>query len=74
MSKVALVTGGSLFEATDDELQNGLQINLVGAIHCMREFVPGMIETKHERIVNVTSGWGHLLLSSAESIVLLFIA
>lgn len=48
----------SILKVSDDELHNGLAINLMGPINCIRAFVPAMIDNGYGRVVNVSSGWG----------------
>lgn len=59
-----LVNNGAILEKGDtlsvdhDALERSIRINLLGAIHCIRAFAPGMIERDWGRIVNVSSGSG----------------
>lgn len=58
INNAAVLPQGSLTEISDRELVQGFQVNLMGAIYCIRSFVPQMIKKKYGRIVNVSSEWG----------------
>ena len=42
----------------DGDLQDTIQINLVGPVRLTRGLIPGMIQRRHGRIVNIGSIWG----------------
>jgi NAD(P)-dependent dehydrogenase (short-subunit alcohol dehydrogenase family) len=50
----------SVFEIPVEVMRETLEINLYGAFHLIRAFVPMMREKKYGRIVNVSSGLGML--------------
>ncbi len=48
---------GSAVEASDADIQETLQINLVAPLRLARGLVPGMVERRYGRIVNISSIW-----------------
>lgn len=51
------ITGraGCVWELTRDDLESVLAVNVVGPFLCCRAFLPGMIERRYGRVVNVAS-------------------
>ena len=47
---------------TDDDWANMLKVNLQGPFICSQEILPGMIDNKWGRIINITSIGGHFIL------------
>ena len=47
-----------LWEMTADEIQQIVNVNIVGTANVIRHFVPAMIKRGHGTIVNFSSGWG----------------
>lgn len=58
INNAGVLPQGNLLELSEDDLEMGLAVNLLGPIHCIRAFSPAMIEKGYGRIVNVSSGWG----------------
>jgi NAD(P)-dependent dehydrogenase (short-subunit alcohol dehydrogenase family) len=48
--------GNGALDLPDDELRRVFEVNLLGPIRLCRLVVPGMLQRRHGRIVNVTSG------------------
>jgi len=48
---------GSAVEASDGDIQDTLQINLVAPLRLVRGLAPGMMERRYGRIVNISSIW-----------------
>ena len=48
---------GSATEASDADIQDTLQINLVAPLRLIRGLVPAMMERRYGRIVNISSIW-----------------
>ena len=48
---------GSAVEASDGDIQDTLQINLVAPLRLVRGIAPGMMERRYGRIVNISSIW-----------------
>jgi NAD(P)-dependent dehydrogenase (short-subunit alcohol dehydrogenase family) len=48
---------GSAVEASDSDIQETLQINLVAPLRLVRGLAPGMMERGYGRIVNISSIW-----------------
>jgi 3-oxoacyl-[acyl-carrier protein] reductase len=48
----------ALTEASTEEIQRTLRVNLEGAVYCVREVLPGMVDRGAGRIVNVSSTAG----------------
>ncbi len=48
---------GSATEASDRDIQDTLQINLVAPLRLVRGLAPGMMERHYGRIVNISSIW-----------------
>lgn len=52
------------FEESDwDEIENLLQVNLLGAMRCVKSFLPAMIERRNGTIVNISSIAGRIILT-----------
>jgi len=49
-----------VLETTDDDLRRSFDTNVVGAIAVSQAFVPGMIDRRYGRVVNVSSEAGQL--------------
>lgn len=49
-------------ETTADDWQRCLQTNLMGAWHCIRAALPGMLEAGYGHIVNIASVHGHKII------------
>jgi NAD(P)-dependent dehydrogenase (short-subunit alcohol dehydrogenase family) len=50
-------------DITDTDWEDMLSVNLMGAVRCSRKVIPGMIEKKNGRIINISSiggQWGGL--------------
>lgn len=47
-----------MLELTDAEIEESIAVHITGPLRLVRLTVPGMIERRHGRIVNVSSGWG----------------
>jgi NAD(P)-dependent dehydrogenase (short-subunit alcohol dehydrogenase family) len=50
----------SVLETTDDDLRRTFETNVFGAVAVSRAFVPGMIDRRYGRVVNVSSQAGQL--------------
>ena len=50
---------GPLWENDPDEWRRSVEVNLDGTFLCCRSVLPGMIERRHGRIINLTSGIGN---------------
>jgi NAD(P)-dependent dehydrogenase (short-subunit alcohol dehydrogenase family) len=48
----------SFAELSDEDWQNMLSVHLLGAVRCVRRVLPGMLERRHGRIVNIVSVGG----------------
>ena len=48
---------GSITEASDRDVEETLQINLVAPLRLVRGLAPGMMERRYGRIVNISSIW-----------------
>jgi len=57
---VFLDRGVSIFDLPEENLQETLQINFLGAFRMCQEFVPLMRDSGYGRIVNVSSGMGSI--------------
>ncbi|MEO8395853.1 MAG: SDR family oxidoreductase [Chloroflexota bacterium] len=51
-------TPSPIWEADPDEWRRVIDVNLHGAFLCARAVLPGMIQRKHGRIINISSGAG----------------
>jgi NAD(P)-dependent dehydrogenase (short-subunit alcohol dehydrogenase family) len=51
-----MTTPGPIWEADPQEWQRVMDINLTGAFFCSRAVLPGMIQRRRGRIINVASG------------------
>lgn len=49
---------GTALEATDEEIEQAMQVNLLAPMTLARGLAPGMLERGWGRIVNVSSIWG----------------
>ncbi|GAB4229973.1 MAG: SDR family NAD(P)-dependent oxidoreductase [Chlamydiales bacterium] len=58
INNAGVLPKGSLLDLSENALEEGIQVNLMGPIHCIRVFAPGMIQRDYGRIVNVSSGYG----------------
>lgn len=47
--------GKRICELKEDELQRVIDVNLMGPFRLIRQFLPGMLQARHGRIVNVSS-------------------
>ena len=54
----AVLIEGGLLDTTTQALRTSFDINVHGAIACIRAFAPDMVAADWGRIVNVSSGWG----------------
>jgi NAD(P)-dependent dehydrogenase (short-subunit alcohol dehydrogenase family) len=50
--------GAPLWKVPADEFSAVVDVNIKGAFHVIRHFVPSMVEHGHGVIVNFSSGWG----------------
>lgn len=50
-------------ESISEEIASLLQVNLLGAMYCTREFLPSMIKRRQGHIVNVSSVAGKLIIT-----------
>jgi NAD(P)-dependent dehydrogenase (short-subunit alcohol dehydrogenase family) len=48
----------SLWQIEPDDFHRVMEVNINGVYHCVRHFVPAMIERGSGVIVNLSSGWG----------------
>lgn len=49
---------GGVLDADPDRFEQALAVNFLGALHCCRAFVPGMLARAYGSVVNVSSGHG----------------
>jgi len=47
-----------LWEVSEQEIEDIIDVNIKGVIYMVRHFVPSMVRTNHGIIVNLSSGWG----------------
>ena len=47
-----------LWEQAPDEVEQLMQVNLLGVVHVLRHFLPAMIRSGRGVVVNFSSGWG----------------
>jgi NAD(P)-dependent dehydrogenase (short-subunit alcohol dehydrogenase family) len=47
-----------LLELGEDEIADSIAVHLTGPLRLIRALVPGMLERRYGRIVNLSSGWG----------------
>lgn len=47
-----------LWEITAEEFQELMQVNVEGAVHIVRSFLPAMFEAGQGILVHISSGWG----------------
>ena len=47
-----------LLDLTDAQIAESIAVHLTGPLRLIRALVPGMLESRHGRIVNMSSGWG----------------
>jgi NAD(P)-dependent dehydrogenase (short-subunit alcohol dehydrogenase family) len=60
-----LLDRGAVLDVTEELLRETLEVNLLGPLRTARAFMPGMIERRYGRIVNVSSGAGQITEASA---------
>lgn len=49
---------GDVLSTRSEDFRLAFDVNVLGAIWCLRAFVPAMLERGYGRVVNVSSGWG----------------
>lgn len=57
-NNAGVVVGKSFAEHSSDEIERSIRVNVLGAMHTARAFLPGMIEARRGHIVNIASAAG----------------
>lgn len=60
VNNVGTASYGLFTEATTEEYQRVMNVNLTSAIVCSKEVLPYMISAKSGKIINITSVWGEV--------------
>jgi NAD(P)-dependent dehydrogenase (short-subunit alcohol dehydrogenase family) len=47
-----------IWELEIEEVKQVFDVNILGVFHCIKAFVPAMVERKNGIILNLSSGWG----------------
>jgi NAD(P)-dependent dehydrogenase (short-subunit alcohol dehydrogenase family) len=58
VNNAGVLLAGNVLNGREEDVWLSLNINIMGAYHLIRSFVPDMIAQNYGRIVNVSSGWG----------------
>ena len=59
INNAALINSNApLWELEVDEVKSLFDVNIQGVFHCIKAFVPAMVENETGIIVNLSSGWG----------------
>jgi NAD(P)-dependent dehydrogenase (short-subunit alcohol dehydrogenase family) len=58
VNNAGVYPAGGVLDAPPAAFREALEVHLLGALRACRAFVPGMLEARYGRVVNVSSGYG----------------
>lgn len=65
INNAGVVSGKSLLDANDQEMEHTMKVNTLALLHTTREFLPAMIRNKKGHIVTIASLGGIIGISGA---------